>query len=46
MCELEQEAKKLKETNRKLRREKQESDELADRSEEKVRAMIKDRYRI
>ena len=46
MADLEQESQKLKETIRKLRREKQESDEIADRCEEKVRAMVKDRYRI
>lgn len=43
---LEEESQKLKETTRKLRREKQEAEEVADRCEEKVRAMVKDRYRI
>ena len=43
---LEEESQKLKETTRKLRKEKQEAEEMADKCEEKVRAMVKDRYRI
>ena len=43
---LQEDGQKLKDTVRRLRKEKQETEDIVDRCEEKVRNMTKERYRL